>query len=87
MYLVVLLNKQSNPVEDVFDFCTLAADRTLPYSDSRHVSNLVYAYYALIGNDFELGNQTLLGNIGDSSVGFIQEFNAKDILLAITLSN
>jgi hypothetical protein len=73
-------------VEDVFDFCTLAAYRTLPYSDARHVSNLVYAY-ALIGYDSKLGNQTLLGNIGDLSVIFIQEFNSKDILLAITLSN
>jgi hypothetical protein len=74
----LLLNGDPNRMEDVFDFCAMAADRTLPYSDARHISNLAYAY-ALVGYDPQLGDRTLLVNIGDESVGFIQEFNGQDV--------
>jgi hypothetical protein len=74
----LLLDEDSNPMEDVFEFCGMAADKILPNFDARHISNLAYAY-ALIGYDPKLGNQTLLGNIGDAFVGFLYEFNGQDI--------
>jgi hypothetical protein len=42
----------------------MEADRTLPYSDERYISNIEYAN-GLIGYDPKLGNQTQLDNIGD----------------------
>jgi hypothetical protein len=74
----LLLDQDSFPMEDVFEFCAMAADRILPRYDSRHISNLGYAY-ALVGYDPQLDSRTLLQNIGDTSIGFIQEFNAQGI--------
>ncbi|KAL7511545.1 hypothetical protein ACHAXN_008912 [Cyclotella atomus] len=45
---------------------------------ARHISNLAYAY-ALIGYNPKLDNQTLLQNIGNESIGFIEGFNGQDI--------
>ena len=78
MFSQLLLDEDASPMVDVFDFCAMTADRILPSFDARQTSNLAYAY-ALIGYDPKLGNRTLLGNIGDTSVGFIQEFNGQDI--------
>ncbi|KAL3769300.1 hypothetical protein ACHAWO_007972 [Cyclotella atomus] len=71
----LLLDKDSGPMEDVFDFLAIAADRILPAYSARHISNLAYAY-ALIGYNPKLDNQTLLQNIGNESIGFIEGFNA-----------
>jgi hypothetical protein len=74
----VLLNKDSGPMKDVFDSCAIAAERILPNCDARSLSNLAYAY-ALIGYNPQLGKKTLLGIIGDTSIGLMQEFNEQDI--------
>ncbi|KAL3785766.1 hypothetical protein ACHAWO_009725 [Cyclotella atomus] len=65
-------------IEDVFDVFAMAADRILPDYGARHISNLAYAY-ALIGYNPQLDNQTLLGKIGDASIGFIEDFNGQDV--------
>jgi hypothetical protein len=74
----LLLDKDSGPMEDVFDFLAIAAERILPAYSARHISNLAYAY-ALIGYNPKLDNQTLLQNIGNESIGFIEGFNGQDI--------
>jgi hypothetical protein len=78
IFCQLLLDEDFKLMGTISDSCAVAADGILPNSNARHKSNLAYAY-ALIGYDPKLGSQTLLGNIGDASIGFIQEFNGQDI--------
>jgi hypothetical protein len=74
----VLLIGNSEPMKNVFDFLAIAADRILKDSDARSLSNLAYAY-ALVGYNPQLDSRTLLGKIGDVSVGFIRDFTEQGI--------
>ncbi|KAL7503366.1 hypothetical protein ACHAXN_001169 [Cyclotella atomus] len=73
----LLLDEESRPIEGVFDLLAIAADRILPHSDSRSLSNIAYAY-ALIEYNPQLDGLTLLRSIGDKSIGFIDKFNGRD---------